>query len=93
MNDAHKDDVTSKEYKSFASFYPFYLSQHQHPMNRLLHVVGTSLGLLIMANAILTGTYALILAGLVCLGTRRYTLWGRKTIRKVNVARCVFDIF
>ena len=43
MNDAHKDDVTSKEYKSFASFYPFYLSQHANPVSRQLHYLGTTL--------------------------------------------------
>lgn len=30
-----------KKYKSFKKFYPFYLSEHSHPLNRLLHVLGT----------------------------------------------------
>ena len=30
------------QFNSFKEFYPFYLSQHQHPICRLLHVIGTS---------------------------------------------------
>ena len=40
MNESKK--VT---YKSFQEFWPFYLSQHQNPLNRKLHVAGTLIGL------------------------------------------------
>ena len=30
-----------KEFKEFKEFYPFYLREHSHPMNRLLHVIGS----------------------------------------------------
>jgi hypothetical protein len=30
-------------YPSFAAFYPFYISEHQNPISRRLHVVGTGL--------------------------------------------------
>ena len=30
-----------KKYKSFKKFYPVYLSERSHPLNRLLHVLGT----------------------------------------------------
>lgn len=33
----------AERYKSFAAFYPFYMSEHAHPVSRRLHVVGTSL--------------------------------------------------
>lgn len=29
-----------KGYASFREFYPFYLSQHRHPVNRRLHLAG-----------------------------------------------------
>ena len=30
-----------KKYKSFKEFYPFYLSEHKHPICRGLHFIGT----------------------------------------------------
>lgn len=44
----------SKEYKRFAEFYPFYLSQHQHPTCRLLHFIGSWLVLLILAYTLIS---------------------------------------
>ena len=39
-------------YKSFADFYPFYLSQHSNRTCRRLHFVGTSIGGLFLLQAI-----------------------------------------
>ncbi|AZS20184.1 MULTISPECIES: Mpo1-like protein [unclassified Caulobacter] len=33
----------AERHQSFAAFYPFYISEHAHPVSRRLHVVGTSL--------------------------------------------------
>lgn len=33
------------KYTSFQAFWPFYLSEHQHPLNRRLHFIGTALAL------------------------------------------------
>ncbi|MFM2162128.1 MAG: hypothetical protein RLZZ383_1640 [Pseudomonadota bacterium] len=33
---------------SFREFYPYYLGEHAHPVNRRLHFVGTSLVLLLL---------------------------------------------
>lgn len=40
-----------EKYKSFKEFYPFYLSEHSHPLNRLLHVFGTgfAIGIIFVA--------------------------------------------
>jgi len=43
---------TRDQFKTFAEFYPFYLSQHSNPICRALHVVGT------LSGAVLMGYYA-----------------------------------
>ena len=42
--------ATEKKYKSFWSFYPYYLTEHGDAKNRVLHFIGT-LGLLIILVA------------------------------------------
>ena len=39
-------------YSSFREFYPFYLSEHTHPMCRRLHFVGSMLGIGFVTAAI-----------------------------------------
>lgn len=41
-------------YASFTQFYPFYLSEHRHPVCRMLHFVGSALVLAIVAGALVT---------------------------------------
>ena len=41
---------TEKKYKSFWSFYPYYLTEHGDASNRVLHFIGTA-GLLIILIA------------------------------------------
>ena len=42
------------QYKTFRDFYPFYLSEHRHPVCRRLHFIGSTLVLAAIAAAILT---------------------------------------
>mmetsp|Transcript_11079 Transcript_11079/g.12186 ORF Transcript_11079/g.12186 Transcript_11079/m.12186 type:complete len:117 (+) Transcript_11079:96-446(+) len=44
----------AKKFESFRRFYPFYLSEHKNGLNRLLHVVGTSLVILFALYIIFT---------------------------------------
>ena len=44
--------VTEKKYKSFWSFYPYYLTEHGDIKNRTLHFIGTAGLLIILALAI-----------------------------------------
>ena len=44
--------VDAKAFTSFAAFYPFYLSEHSNRTCRRLHFVGSSLGLVCLALAI-----------------------------------------
>jgi hypothetical protein len=50
----------SKQYKSFTTFYPFYLSQHQNKTCRRLHFVGSLLILILITYASLTQQFKLL---------------------------------
>ncbi len=54
-------------FRSFAEFYPFYLSEHRHPVSRVLHYIGTWCSVTCLALAIVTGG-PLWLAGVVLSG-------------------------
>lgn len=47
-------------FRSFAEFYPFYLSQHRNPTCRMLHVVGTVVMVVVVAWLAFTGAFAWI---------------------------------
>jgi hypothetical protein len=51
--------------KTFAEFYPYYLSEHQLPACRALHYVGSSFGLFFIGTAILSANAWWLLAALV----------------------------
>jgi hypothetical protein len=48
----------AKTYDGFWDFYPFYLSQHLDRRCRVLHYIGTSLGIAIVVYAIITGRWS-----------------------------------
>lgn len=48
-------------YQSFREFYPFYLSQHEDLTCRRLHLVGSMLVLGVVASAVLTANWWLLL--------------------------------
>ena len=47
----------SKEYTTFKSFYPFYLSQHSNPVSRKLHYLGTSLVIALLIAVVIMGQW------------------------------------
>lgn len=49
-------------FRSFRAFYPFYLSQHENPICRALHVVGSLLVIALLAASLLTQRWELLLA-------------------------------
>jgi hypothetical protein len=58
-----------KQYKTFREFYPFYLTEHRHPVSRILHFIGTSLVFVILISTILMQTWVgLLLIPLVGYG-------------------------
>jgi hypothetical protein len=52
--------VTDARYRTFAEFYPFYLSEHRDPTCRRLHFVGTSLVVLATLYVLATGSWTLL---------------------------------
>jgi hypothetical protein len=46
--------TSETKFTSFSAFYPFYLLEHQHPLCRLLHYIGSSLVLILGAFIIAT---------------------------------------
>jgi hypothetical protein len=55
--------IIEPEYKSIKDFYPFYLSQHKNNLNRLLHVIGTSLGVIVIFINLIFGKFSNIIFG------------------------------
>ena len=55
----------TKRYATFGEFYPFYLSEHSNRTCRRLHFAGTTIGLICLIAALLTGRLLYILIGLV----------------------------
>ncbi len=53
--------MAKRVYASFAEFYPFYLSEHQHPVCRRLHVIGSALVVLLVSFAAITATWTALL--------------------------------
>lgn len=52
-------------FRSFADFYPFYLSEHMNRTSRRLHFTGTSIAAVLMVTAALTQLWWLLLLGLL----------------------------
>ena len=49
-----------KRIETYAEFWDFYVSEHSQPLNRLLHFVGTSLGLVLLVWFLASGKYIYI---------------------------------
>ena len=54
--------MSTRAYKSFREFWPFYLREHSRPATRRLHYVGTGLVIALAIAALVTGTWWLLLA-------------------------------
>ncbi len=50
-------------FTSFKEFYPFYLSQHNNPVNILLHYIGTLIGYVFMVCGIFSLSIKLFIYG------------------------------
>jgi len=54
-----------ERFRTFADFYPFYLGEHRDPMCRRLHFMGTSIAVVLLVAAGVTGHWWLALVALV----------------------------
>ena len=57
--------MTQERYKSFAEFWPYYLSEHSHRGTRVLHLIGTTAGIALIIYLIASGRWWLFPLGLV----------------------------
>jgi len=55
----------TKRFATFGDFYPFYLSEHLNRTCRRLHFAGTTIGLVCLIAALMSGWLWYILIGLV----------------------------
>ncbi|HSX62435.1 MAG TPA: DUF962 domain-containing protein [Tahibacter sp.] len=56
----------SRSFASFREFYPFYLGEHSNTVCRRLHYLGSSLALVCLATAVVTGNAWWALGALFC---------------------------
>lgn len=50
-----------QRFNSFAQFYPYYLGEHRNPACRRLHFIGTTLVIALLAYALGSGNWLLLL--------------------------------
>ncbi len=58
--------VDARAFKSFAEFYPFYLTEHSNLTCRRLHFAGSTLSLMCLLAMVATGNPWWLLAALLC---------------------------
>src|SRR5215470_14915325 len=59
------DQPDAGSFRTFAEFWPFYVSQHRRHGTRVTHFLGTTLGFLFLGRAVASGRPAFLLWGLV----------------------------
>ena len=66
MNTSTLAPTDPRAYKSFAEFYPFYLSEHSNRTCRRLHFAGSTLALASLVMVVATAQPWWLLVGLLC---------------------------
>ena len=55
----------TERFQHYADFWPYYLTEHSRPATQTLHFIGTALALLLLATAVVTQLWWLLLAAVV----------------------------
>jgi hypothetical protein len=55
-------NVVSAQFETFADFYAVYLRQHDHPVNRRLHVAGNAVGVAAVVAGVVSRSWWPVLA-------------------------------
>ncbi len=58
--------MTAKRLETFEEFWPFYLGEHSLPATRWMHFFGSSAALGLLASGLITGSWTMFPAALVC---------------------------
>lgn len=56
------------QFKSFKEFYPYYLAEHSNPKCRVMHYIGSTLVLVVVALAVIHSLWWLVLAPVIGYG-------------------------
>ncbi len=75
--------MSKNKIKTYREFWDFYVSEHSNPLNRLLHFVGTSLGMVLLVWFLASGQFLFIpLCFVVGYG---FAWFGHFVVRKINL--------
>ena len=55
-----------RRYRSFAEFYPYYLTEHSNRTSARIHVIGTGLAITLLIAACILHRWPLVIAALFC---------------------------
>ena len=56
---------SENRFRTFADFYPFYLSEHTNRVSRRLHLVGTNIAIALLVTSLVTQMWWLVAAAVV----------------------------
>ena len=56
---------SENRFRTFADFYPFYLSEHTNRVSRRLHFVGTNISIALLVTAFVAQTWWLVAAAVI----------------------------
>ena len=68
MKVIRKRIMAKKEFTTFNNFYPYYLSEHQHPICRGLHFIGTSIVISLVLYSIIFQSFVWLLSPIIGYG-------------------------